>query len=230
MIGRRFLAVLALGLAALALLPSAARAAPPDLELVLAIDVSSSVDNWDYDVQMQGYAAAFQNARLHTAITAAGGNGIAVSVIHWSDAGATKIAIDWTMLRTADDAVRFGHRIQSTSRLWAGHLTAIGSAIDFGIEMFDRGKLGGRRQVIDVSGDGRSNHGVLPAEARDRAVARGITVNGLAIMRTPRLDVYYQQNVVGGKDAFVETVEGYHNMADGIMRKLIREISGDPVS
>jgi uncharacterized protein with von Willebrand factor type A (vWA) domain len=230
MIRRRLFAALAFGLAVVSLLPAAARAAPPDLELVLAIDVSSSVDNWDYDVQMQGYAAAFQSARLHSAITAAGGNGIAVSVIHWSDAGASKIAIDWTMLRTADDAIRFSHRMQSQARLWAGHLTAIGSAIDFAIEMFDRGKLGGRRQVIDVSGDGRSNHGVFPGEARDRAVARGITVNGLAIMRTPRLDVYYQQNVVGGKDSFVETVEGYHNMADGILRKLIREISGDPVS
>ncbi|MSP51835.1 MAG: DUF1194 domain-containing protein [Alphaproteobacteria bacterium] len=227
---RRILAALAAALAFTFAQPMPVAATPIDLVLVLAVDVSANVDSVDFQVQMDGYSAVFRSPKVHAANTAAGHRGVAVATVHWSDAGAAKVAITWRVLRDAASAQSYGELVAGTARQCAGHLTAIGSAIDFAADMIEPGLYTGRRKVIDVSGDGRLNHGVPPAEARDRAVARGITINDLLIFRVARLDAYYRDNVVGGDNAFVETIKGFRDLAEGILRKLILEISSETVS
>ncbi len=205
---------------------AAAPGEPVALELVLAVDVSSSVDSGEFALQMRGLAEAFRHPAVHAAIRAVGAGGVAVAVLQWSDADEQSLVVDWTRVEDADDALALARRIRDTPRLVAGGQTALGEAIRFALDALDGNRFAGRRRVIDVSGDGRANAGEAPARARDRAASEGVTVNGLAILNEePFLDAYYRYAVIGGNGAFLLTAADYEDFAVSVLRKLIREIA-----
>jgi len=202
---------------------------PVELELVLAVDVSSSIDEGEFELQMQGISAAFRHPGVLAAIHQAGDRGIAVALIQWSEFVHQRKTVDWTLLRDGVDAAELATSIAATGRAISGGGTAIYGVINFALHEFDTNGYDGRRRVIDVSGDGRSDLLVPTTAARDRALARGVTINGLVILNDePHLDRYYRANVIGGADAFVLKVENFIDFAAAIVTKLIREIAHSP--
>ncbi|MGF1612313.1 MAG: DUF1194 domain-containing protein [Kiloniellales bacterium] len=202
-----------------------------DLELLLAVDTSSSVSAGEFDLQMRGLAAAFRHPAVLAAIEAIGDLGIAVALIQWSDARNQFVAIDWTAVRDEASALVLADEIDNSPRFLIGGGTAIGAALEFSLRQFERSPFASRRQVIDLSGDGRTNQGAEPAPIRDQAVARGITINGLAILNEdPYVGRYYSFNVIGGTGAFVMTAADYEDFEDAMLQKLIKEIAGVPVA
>ena len=202
-----------------------------DLELMLAVDASSSVDAGEFELQMRGLSEAFRDPAVQTAIHDAGGNGVVVALMQWSDGVRQEMPVEWTLLRDSVSATAFADRIAATGREIPGGGTAIYGAVNFAINALDRNGFDGRRRVIDISGDGRSDLALPTMAARDRAVAQGISVNGLAILNDfPTLDSYYQRNVIGGAGAFVMTAIDYESFAAAIIAKLIREITQAPVA
>ena len=211
------------------LVDAALAGAPVNLELVLAVDVSSSVDDGEFELQMQGIAAAFRHPGVQAAIHATGDRGIAVALVQWSEFVHQRKIIDWTVVRSAADAAALAEDIATAGRAIPGGGTAIYGAINFALHEFDTNGYDGRRQVIDVSGDGRSDLLVATMAARDRAVARGVAINGLVILNNePHLDRYYRANVIGGVEAFVLTVDDFEAFAAAMVTKLIREIAYAP--
>lgn len=229
--GRFAAAVAAAGFANLWAGPAAAQSVTVDLELVLAVDTSSSVSTEEFDLQMIGLAEAFRDSRVITAIQASGDLGIAVALIQWSDYRKQVLAVDWHRVANEDDAYNLAAEIAAAPRFLVGGGTAVGGALEFSLRELAANGIEGRRQVIDVSGDGRTNQGAQPANLRDKAVAIGVTVNGLAILNEdPTLDSYYYSQVIGGTGAFVMTANDYEAYAQAILNKLIKEISGTPVA
>ena len=216
--------------AGLALTPGPVDAQPVDLELVLAVDTSASINDYEFRIQMEGYAAAFRHPEVHRAIDSAGDQGIAVSMVQWAGGGNPILAVDWTLLRDAGSAGAFADKIAATPRHYSGDLTAIGDAIRFSVKQITTNSFDALRQTIDVSADGRSNEGSLPGPARDSAVAAGMTINGLVIMRRAALNLYFKRYVIGGPSAFIERVDTFDEVPEAVLRKLIREIMGLPVS
>ncbi len=211
--------------------PVRAQGTPVDLELVLAVDSSSSVTAEEFDLQMQGIANAFRHSAVVAAIEAAGDLGIAVALVQWSDNRRQFLAIDWMHLTDAESAEAFAEEIDATPRFVIGGGTAIGGAMSFSTRLIDRNDYAGRRKVIDISGDGRANQGNQPEDERDKAVAAGFTINGLAILNEDFLvDRYYLYNVIGGTGAFLVTAEDFQDFQEAILRKLIQEISGVPLA
>lgn len=201
-----------------------------DLELVLAVDASSSVSDEEFDLQIRGLAEAFPHRSVVRAIHATGDLRLVVALFQWADNHQQILASDWMVVRNAPTASRFAKQVETVIRSFAGN-TAIGSALEFAIGQLEGNGFDGRRKVIDVSGDGRNNHGSAAWLARDLAVARGITVNGLAILNEDlTLDRYYVTNVTGGTGAFVMTANDYEAYRLAILAKLIKEISGAPVA
>ena len=204
-----------------------------DLELVLAIDASGSVDSVEWALQMEGYANAFRDDRVKAAI-ASGPNGrIGVAVVVWADATVPKWESEWFVLATPADSERFATFIGELGRgaVRAGVMggTGIGAGIATAIRKLERNGLAAPRQVVDVSGDGRETPpretAVLIPLANAMARARGVTVNGLAILNEdPDLESWYRDNVMSGRGAFVMTADDYVDFADAIVMKLIREI------
>jgi hypothetical protein len=206
-------------------------AAPVDLELVLAVDASSSVSASEFNLQMHGLAEAFRHPAVQGAIRGLGDLGIAVAMVQWSDNRKQTVAIEWTVVRDEAEAVAFAGKIDNTPRYLIGGGTAIGGALIFATHQLQVNRFEGRRKVIDLSGDGRTNQGSSPAKARDEAVALGITVNGLAILNEDQLvDRHYANHVIGGTGAFVMRANDYENFADAILEKLIKEIGGAPIA
>jgi len=213
--------VLAIALAS----PVAARAEPVDLQLVLAIDSSSSVTMDEYYLQLQGYAAAFRHPDLIKAIRSGPRQSIAVTLFEWSNAGLHQVDFEWRRLADEGGLEEFAKELEIAPRLVIGGETAIGDAIDFAMGQFNTGGFDGGRRVIDVSGDGANNNGRPAAAARDDAVFQGVTINGLAVLHEePHLDVFYRDNVVGGPGAFVISAHDYQDFADAILKKLVHEI------
>jgi hypothetical protein len=197
------------------------------LALVLAVDVSASVTADSYLLQREGIARAFASPRLAEAIAATKG-GIEVLVLEWSDPDKIAVTVDWTRVVDAASAVRFAAAVHAARRSSSG-ITAIGPALLAAAAAFDRLSQPGGRRVIDISGDGIANFGLPPAVARDRVVAGGIIVNGLAILTDePWLAEYYRTNVIGGPSAFVAVARTFDDFADAILRKLMQEIAGAP--
>lgn len=206
-------------------------ATPVDLELVLAVDVSSSVDIEEFTLQMQGIAAAFRSPDVHDAIEIAGERGIAVALVQWSDWKSQQLSIPWHLIDSAESANAFADEIASTPRFGIGGSTAIAGAIQFGVRMIESNEYSAPRRTIDISGDGPVNQGADPTVLRDETIARGITVNGLAILNDhPQLDIYYERRIIGGNAAFVITANDYSDFARAILNKLIREIGGPPIA
>lgn len=213
------------------LLPVPRPAAAVDLELVLAVDASTSVDYREFNLQMAGYAAAFRDRDFIAALETFAGGGLAVCLLLWGGPQQSRVAIDWSIVRDGPTSTAFAETIDVTPRAVAGGSTALGDALDHAVELVRGNAVEGRRRVIDVSGDGRANDGGSVAEARARAERLGIAINGLAILNEePELAGYYASAVITGPAAFVETAEDYDDFAASIRRKLIREVRGVPVA
>ena len=210
---------------------SPAKAQAVRLELVLAVDSSSSVTDDEFHLQMEGIAAAFEDPQVLKAIEDSGPQGIAVSLLQWSSLQAQAMAVDWTHIRTLGDALAFAGRVRGAGRVVTGGATAMSTAMAEAIEAIESNGFQGERRVIDVSGDGRANEGLSPAVSRAYANRIGITVNGLAILNEePNLDRYYLAGVVGGPGSFMLTANDFQDFAQAMRRKLYFEIAGPPVA
>jgi hypothetical protein len=209
-------------LSALLLKSAAAQAA--GLALVLAVDVSASVSADSYLLQRDGIARAFENPRLVSGISAIA-EGIEVLVLEWSDPDRIAVTVEWQRVVDADSAARFAAAVRATGRRSHG-LTAIGPALLAAAAEFDRLPEPAPQRIIDISGDGMANFGLPPEAARDRVVAAGVTINGLAILTgEPWLEAYYRRYVIGGPGAFVVTARNFHSFADAMLRKLTQEVA-----
>jgi Protein of unknown function (DUF1194) len=216
----------------------AARAAEEvDLLLVLSSDVSRSVDAPKFKLQRDGYASAIINPRVIQAIRSGALGKIGVSFVEWSGVGAQKIVIDWTVIRDEATAKDFSAQIIEAPRAFADR-TSISGGIDFAMAQLARAPFQSSRHTIDVSGDGTNNSGRDVADARDEALAKGVTINGLVILsERPMswnadhtnppggLDAYYRNNVIGGPGAFVMVAENFNSFGQAILNKLIAEIA-----
>jgi Mg-chelatase subunit ChlD len=202
-----------------------------ELELLLAVDCSSSVSEQEYLLQMQGLGRAFRDPAVLSALRTAGTRGIAVSVMQWAGVGSHVLAVGWTRISDPLEALDFSYRVERASRLVEGGPTGLGDAMSAARESVLTNDFSAKRMVIDVSGDGQANEGIHAATARAAAMKAGITVNGLAILNEEKdLDRYYLAGVVGGPDSFLVTAYDYEDFAHAIRRKLINEISGSPLS
>jgi hypothetical protein len=211
-------------LAVLSLATAPARAAPIDLALVLAVDVSGSVDADEYRLQHEGIARAFETPALIDAIRAGHNGAIDVLVMEWSDRDKQVVTVDWTRVADAASAKRFAATVRATRRSSNG-LTAIGDALIAAEAALKRVPDQPVRRVIDVSGDGMANIGPPPQQIRDRLAAEGVTINGLAILKTePWLDSYYDQNVVGGPGGFLVQVQDFPSFIAAMQQKLLNEV------
>jgi hypothetical protein len=216
--------MLAAGLALLiALLIGTVPAAGAALALVLAVDVSGSVTADSYLLQHDGIARAFTDPRLIDAISAVPG-GIEVLVLEWSDPDKIAVTVDWARVADAAGAAAFAAAVRATHRSSNG-LTAIGPALLAAAAAFDHLPEAAARRMIDISGDGMANFGLPPAIARDRIVAGGTVINGLAILtEEPWLEGYYRSNVIGGSAAFVLAARNFRSFAEAMLNKLIQEV------
>ena len=197
------------------------------MALVLAVDVSESVSSGRYMLQREGIARAFELPQLVEAIAAVPG-GIEALVVEWSDPEKIAITVGWTRISNRGSAAAFAAAVRATKRSSSG-LTAIGPALLAAAAAFDYMPEEASHKVIDISGDGMANFGVPPAEVRDRLVARGITINGLAILsEEPWLDEYYRKNVIGGPASFVAVAKDFDSFAEAILRKLVQEVASLP--
>jgi hypothetical protein len=212
-----------------------ARAAPVDLELVLAVDVSYSVDSDEAQLQRRGYMEALVHPRVLQAMTGGPNKAVAIAYMEWAGNFHNRIVVNWTRIASRADAEAFVARLAAVPPSGASR-TSISGAIDFAARMFDDNGFEGTRLVIDVSGDGRNNHGRPSYAARDDAIAKGITVNGLPIVtgsnnfgRPPEEDLvdHYRDEVIGGPGAFLVVAEGFEAFTNAVLSKLIREVAGE---
>ncbi len=205
-----------------------AQAAKTDMAVVLAVDVSESVDAGEYVLQHEGIARAFESKPVLDTIRGGTHGAIDAMVLEWSDRDKQVVTVDWTRISDAATAAAFAGKVRASTRSSAG-LTAIGDALLASAAAFSRLQDEPDRRVIDLSGDGMANIGPKPDEVRDRLVAQGITINGLAILKTePWLDQYYDQYVVGGDHGFLLKVEDFQSFATAIQQKLLGEIAARP--
>jgi len=204
-----------------------ARGGPVDLALVLAVDVSESVDADEYHLQQEGIARAFEDQRLAQAIAAGSRGAIEVLVLEWSDRDKQAVTVDWTRI-DGGEAAEFAAAVRRTARTSNG-LTAIGDALLAAKAALDRAPFPAARRVVDVSGDGMANAGTPPRQARDELVSAGIVINGLAILTDePWLETYYNDYVLGGPGAFLMRTEDFQSFATAMLQKLLAEIVALP--
>jgi hypothetical protein len=210
---------------------------PVDLLLVLAADVSRSVNQPKFQLQREGYAAAISDKRVLEAISSGRHRRIAVCFVEWSGVSAQKLVIDWTLIGDADSARKFGDQLLELPRSFAER-TSISGGIDFAMTLFDLSPYKAARRTIDLSGDGTNNSGRDVTLARDDALAKGVTINGLVILSerplpwNPEhtnppggLPNYFRDNVIGGPGAFVIVAEDFNSFGQAIVKKMIAEIA-----
>jgi Protein of unknown function (DUF1194) len=215
----------------------AASETPVDLELILAVDVSRSIDDQEFDLQRRGYAQALTNPRVLDAIHSGPLRAIAVTYVEWSSVEMQKQVVPWHYVNDGETAALFANQILAATRAFSAW-TSLSGAIDFAVPLFENNGFEGTRRVIDISGDGINNSGRPANEARDDAVKKYITINGLVIMneRAPPspaflrqgpvpLDDFFEKNVVGGPGHFVMSASDFESFANAILNKLIREIA-----
>jgi len=203
-----------------------------DLELVLAVDASGSVDFFEYQLQLAGIAAAFRDPEVGAAIAGGENGAIAVALLAWAEATMPKDATDWYLVSGPAEAEAFARVVEGFGRRVYGG-TGIGEGIAASIRLMDRNGFAGKRQVVDVSGDGREtpprDYVVLIDQAQAMARARGVTINGLAILSDdPDLFSWYDDHVRTGRGSFVVTARDHRDFARAMLRKLIREIRDAP--
>jgi len=227
------LLVLALGLAGRAW----GAGMPVDLELVLAVDVSGSVDEEEGQLQRLGYVEAFQNPKIASAIRSGPYGRIAVTYVEWAGEHYQRTVVDWMVLDGAGAPKAFADTL-AMKPIGRERWTSISAAIEYCVPRFDDNGFDGTRKVIDISGDGPNNNGPPIEWSRDAALAHGITINGLPIVNdrpnpwggeAPRdLDSYYRNRVIGGPGAFIVVAQDFGAFAEAILNKLLLEIAGKP--
>jgi hypothetical protein len=206
-----------------------------DLALVLAVDISTSMDPNEQDLQRQGYVEAFRSPLVHEAVRTGLLGRIAVTYVEWGGAGRLRhqnVVVPWTVLESPKDSIGFADRLaRAPIHRVAG--TSIAEAIEFSLALLASDRFLAVRQVIDISGDGSNNQGGLVTEARDRAVVRGVTINGLPIMlkepdrgEDATMDAYYRDCVIGGSNAFMIPVRERKQFLTETRAKIVREIAG----
>jgi hypothetical protein len=212
----------------------AAELLPVDLELVLAVDVSGSIDGEEMQLQRDGYVAAISSPEVVRAVTRGVLGRIALAYVEWSGYEDRRLVVDWALVKDQATASGFAQRL-AAAPVRGGVATSISGAIDFALPMFGRNGYEGTRRVIDVSGDGPNNAGPLVTDARQRAIDAGVVINGLPILndRPNRLnfpnledlDRYYEGCVIAGDGAFVIVAGNFQAFGEAIRRKLILEIA-----
>jgi hypothetical protein len=227
--------------AGVAIVPVIVRAQTVDVAIALAADVSRSIDDEEFHLQRRGYAAAVTDPRFMQTIQVGAHKAISLCFLEWAGSDQQAVVAKWTVIRDGNDAAEFAKILLDAPRSSAGR-TAIGAGIDFAVTQFEAGSISAERRVIDVSGDGSNNSGRLVTEARDDAVAKGITINGFAIINEKTggepgtflyvhthppggLPNYYRDNVIGGPGAFVLQIVNFETFAEAMTNKLITEIS-----
>ena len=209
-----------------------------DLALVLVTDVSRSIDDIEFTLEKDGYAAAFNSDQVLAAIKNGPVGAIAVSYVEFASGFEVKTVLDWTVIHNAASAKAFVEKLTASPRSFWGR-TAISAGIDHAVGMLAENGLNASRRAIDVCGDGTNNAGRDVTAARDDAVAAGITINGLAIINEHPvswtfahvqppggLQNYYRENVTGGPGSFVLEVHDFKTFGEAMTRKLIAEIAG----
>jgi hypothetical protein len=228
--------MLILTFAAVLSFPPARAQTQVDLALVLAVDVSYSMDPDEQALQREGYVEAFRSPLVHRAIHDGVLGRIAVTYMDWSGPADQRIVLPWTLIEAAEDAMAFADQLASSPPRRAA-LTSISGAIDRSVNLLASGPFATpARRVIDISGDGANNRGRHVSDARDNAVGRGIVINGLPIMLKaatspwdiPNLDEYYRDCVIGGEGAFMMAVREREQFVEAIKAKIIREIAALP--
>lgn len=200
-----------------------------DLQLVLAVDASGSVNMTRFSLQKQGYAEAFRNPRVLDSIRSGSTGSIAVTMIQWTGPFQQVVVVPWTLINDRTSAEDFAGAIEQAPRQLFSGGTSISGAIDFSASLMPSNLFAGVKRVIDISGDGSNNNGRPVTSARDDAVAKGIIINGLPILSLePYLDRYYYDNVIGGPGSFMVPAESYETFAAAVLRKLILEIAANP--
>jgi hypothetical protein len=208
-----------------------------DLLLVLASDVSRSVDAAKFKLQRDGYVAAISNPRVIEAIKSGPHGRIAICFIEWSGVGAQKVVIDWTVIDGTKAAQDFASQLDEAQRSFADR-TSISGGIDFAMAQLEHAPFQAARRTIDVSGDGTNNSGRDVTAARDEALAQGVTINGLVILSEQPLswnadhtnppgglEAYYRNNVTGGPNSFVLVAENFNTFGQAILNKLVAEVA-----
>jgi hypothetical protein len=232
--------VLALVAASLTLCGASRAAEHVDLLLVLASDVSRSVDTRKFQLQREGYAAALSNPRVIDAIKSGPHSKIAICFVEWSGATSLKLVIDWTVVGDAASARKIGDQMLELPRSFADR-TSISAGLEFSLVQLERAPYQAVRRTIDVAGDGTNNSGRDIVSVRDEILAKGVTINGLVILsETPLpwnpehtnpaggLDNYYRNNVTGGPGSFVMVAENHNSFGQAIVKKMIAEIAWVP--
>lgn len=235
----RSLAGLVLAFCLLAPVPSAAQDfdLPVDVELVLAVDVSGSMDFNEQRVQREGYVAALRHPDFLAAVRRGSFGRVAVTYVEWAGPSRHRTLLPWTAIADEADAAAVAGALAAAS-IGPMRGTSISAMLDLGRTLFDDNGFEGTRRVIDISGDGPNNMGGRVDEARDRVLEDGITINGLQLMLRPSLrgsgampglDDYFRACVIGGPGAFVLPVHEVAEMVEAIRRKLVLDIAGLPV-
>ncbi len=224
----RFRACLIALMSLLLTAPAAATETTVDLQLVLAVDASGSVNDVRFELQKQGYAAAFRNPQVIKAIMSGSEQAIAVTMLQWTGPFLHVQVVPWTRISDAASARAFADAIAQSQRELFGGGTSISGAIDQSMVLFSQSPYKSQRRTIDISGDGSNTSGRSVIRARDEAVAAGVGINGLPILSLePNLDRYYYSFVIGGPGAFMIPASSYENFADAVVKKLILEIAAN---
>ncbi|MDA7964047.1 DUF1194 domain-containing protein [Ruegeria sp.] len=200
--------------------------APPawacDLALALAVDVSGSVDSWEFNTQMDGLAAGLRDPIVSEALVRGQAQ---LMLVQWTGSSRQKITIPWTRIDSFATLDHFAEQVANDPRVWRNFSTAIGEALETTIASFDAVPQC-KRHLIDLSGDGISNEGIEPSELRSLLRARGVTVNAIAIEESePDLTAYFFENVIVGEGAFVVSAAGFSDYPERIRKKLLREVT-----
>lgn len=198
------------------------RANACDIALILAVDVSGSVDQNEYDIQMKGLAEALRDGAISEALVV---REAAVQVIQWTGSGRHRVSVPWTRIKDFNDTDTLADVIEADQRIWRNFSTALGEAVQFAQGNFKQ-VADCKRKVIDVSGDGRSNEGIQPPELHASLLAEGIIVNGLAIEAYDKgLTAYFEEHLIVGPGSFAMRAAEFEDYPERIRRKLLREIT-----
>ncbi len=198
---------------------------PVDLELVLSVDSSGSVDELEFELQRVGYAEALVHPDVLRAIRSGPHRAIALSFVEWSGPGIEAEIVGWTRIATPADARAVARQILAAPRTIFGGGTGIGAAIASGLARLEASPFKAKRRVIDISGDGFNNKGMLPDLVRDAVVARGVVINGLTVGDPDGwLTEYFKEFVIGGRGAFALAAMDFKDFQRAVVRKMFREI------
>jgi uncharacterized protein DUF1194 len=197
-----------------------------DLQLVLAVDASGSVDVTRFELQRRGYVAAFRSPQVLQAVRGGANQSIAVAMFQWTGPALQAQIVPWTLVKDDASANTVAAIVETTPRRLFSGGTSISGAIDYAMNWFPQSPFKSERRVIDISGDGSNNGGRSVTRARDQAVAADVNINGLPILAwEPNLDRYYKENVIGGPGAFMIVATNFNTFADAILKKMIIEIA-----